>query len=147
MTFEYALTNTAFDLRKAHSTDTGYDIAIASLVQADPLSHGVTRFVYDTGVILKPASGWYFELVPRSSFSKTGLIFANSVGVIDSTYRGTVKIVVFGRDAQILRNGEYWFQLIPRRLELLTGKQVSVEEILKEETERGADGFGSSGLN
>jgi len=50
--------------------------------------------MYDTGIIIKPPDGYYTEIVPRSSIVKSGWILANSVGIIDPTYRDTLKVVL-----------------------------------------------------
>ncbi len=74
---------------KAHNTDTGYDLTFI----------GVEKIVGDviffkTGLSLEPSKGYYFEVVPRSSISKLPLVMANSVGVIDESYRGEVLVPV-----------------------------------------------------
>lgn len=53
---------------------------------------------YDTGVSVEPSQGYYTEIYPRSSLSKTGYILHNSVGIIDPTYRGTLKIALLRVD-------------------------------------------------
>jgi len=74
---------------RAHDTDTGYDLTFT----------GVDKIVGDviffkTGISLQPPSGYYFEVVPRSSISKLPLEMANSVGIIDESYRGEVLVPV-----------------------------------------------------
>jgi len=74
---------------RSHSTDTGYDLVFT----------GVERIVGDviffkTGISLQPPSGYYFEVVPRSSISSLPLEMANSVGVIDESYTGEVLVPV-----------------------------------------------------
>jgi dUTPase len=74
---------------RSHSTDTGYDLVFT----------GVEKIVGDviffkTGISLQPPSGYYFEVVPRSSISKLPLEMANSVGVIDESYTGEVLVPV-----------------------------------------------------
>ena len=50
--------------------------------------------MYDTDIIIKPPDGFYTEIVPRSSIVKTGWFQANSIGIIDPTYRDTLKVVL-----------------------------------------------------
>lgn len=83
------LSDTAKIPTRAHSTDTGYDLTIT----------GVSKIVDDviffkTDLSLQPPRGYYFEVVPRSSISKLPLSMANSIGVIDESYRGEVLIPV-----------------------------------------------------
>ena len=70
--------------QKAHTTDTGYDLWI--LDKHKELDNGVV--MYSTGLQIQPPWGLYFEIVPRSSIIKSGYIQANSIGVVDSGYRG-----------------------------------------------------------
>tara|TARA_B100000131_G_scaffold121744_2_gene118814 strand:- start:6672 stop:7202 length:531 start_codon:yes stop_codon:yes gene_type:complete len=74
---------------RAHDTDTGYDLTFI----------GVEKIVGDviffkTGISIQPSSGYYFEVVPRSSISKLPLEMANSVGIIDESYRGEILVPV-----------------------------------------------------
>lgn len=68
--------------------DVGFDLTIISVYQK--ISNKITLF--ETGVALNIPIGYYIELVPRSSMSKTGYMLANSVGVIDPAFCGSVKV-------------------------------------------------------
>ena len=70
---------------KAHASDSGWDLTV---VDVHKQSGNVTFFT--TNVSVEPPHGYYFDLVPRSSLSKTGYILANSVGIIDQSYRGPI---------------------------------------------------------
>lgn len=70
---------------KAHTSDSGWDLTIVRLDK----TKGNVQF-FSTDVSIEPPHGYYFDLVPRSSLSKTGYILANSVGIIDQSYRGPV---------------------------------------------------------
>jgi dUTP pyrophosphatase len=50
--------------------------------------------LYDTGIQLEIPNGYYVEIVPRSSISRSGYILANSVGIIDQGYRGNLYIAL-----------------------------------------------------
>lgn len=85
--------------------------------------------------------GYY--LYPRSSLSKTPLRLANSVGIIDSSYRGELKAVLdnkSGEDYEI-KQGERLFQLCSPTLEPIN--YIITDELT--ETKRGEGGFGSTG--
>lgn len=123
---------------RAHATDAGLDLTAVRLVSYE----GTTR-VYDTGVRIRPSKGWYVEVVPRSSIHKYGLVLANSVGVLDPDYRGTVRLVFYKVDpsrpdpdlpARLA-------QLLPRRL---VDVRVQTVDAL-DDTARGDGGFGSTG--
>lgn len=86
-----------------------------------------------------------FLLVPRSSLSKTPLMLANSVGVIDDSYRGELKAAVrnVSNEPYTLSEGR-WFQIIP----LADGVPFSEVRLVPgglPPTERGSGGFGSTG--
>lgn len=98
----------------------------------------------DTGVAFEIPEGFFGHVVPRSSLGKRRLVIANTCGVIDSDYRGTVKmnLVNMGNTDQVIDNFERLCQMVviphynPNDLEV-------VDEL--EDTERGTGGFGSTG--
>ena len=125
---------------KAHPSDTGYDLTLIRMSK-DMSRCGQTIIMYDTGIAVCPPDGYYTEVVPRSSLSKTGYMLANSVGIIDSTYRGSIKIVLYGDES--LKSQELpfrGFQLILRKLE--EAETVEVDDL--DSTVRGEGGFGST---
>jgi dUTP pyrophosphatase len=86
----------------------------------------------------------HFWLLPRSSIYKTGHMMANSVGVIDSTYRGVLKAplvcVVEGECG--IGVGQRYFQIVAPNM----GKIHLVRQVADlPATERGEGGFGSTG--
>ena len=75
--------------------DAGWDLIASSdpeIVFCDEKKKSILYIEYDTGVVLQPTNGFYTLLFPRSSISKYELSLANSVGVIDSGYRDTIKL-------------------------------------------------------
>jgi dUTPase len=99
------------------------------------------------------ASGYY--LYPRSSIVKTPFRMSNSVGIIDSGYRGEIMAVVDNIDAanndmktcitRYMPPMSRMFQICSPTLEPFMVKIVDSEEKLGL-TERGSGGFGSTGL-
>ena len=85
--------------------------------------------------------GYYLHC--RSSISKTPLRLANSVGIIDAGYRGNIMASVDHRGSETynIQKGQRLFQLVGRYLEPI--ELYLVEEL--SDTERGNDGFGSTG--
>lgn len=86
-----------------------------------------------------------FLLYARSSISKTPLILCNSVGVIDSGYRGNVKAVVYNTsddETVKVNSGSRLFQVVHPTL--ISSKYLTVLDSLTE-SERGSGGFGSTG--
>lgn len=72
---------------KAGPQEVGYDLVCVSKVKD---MQGCT--MYDTGISIKPPEGYYAEIVARSSIVKYNTMLANGVGIIDPTYRGTLKV-------------------------------------------------------
>ena len=98
--------------------------------------------LYDTGIALTPPDGYYVEIVPRSSISKTGWMLANNTGVIDPTYNGNIYIALV-RVADHVDELPLPFckcQLILRPALYPGMKEVGALG----ETKRGAGGFGST---
>lgn len=124
--------------QRALETDTGYDMTIVGIAKS--VSERITY--YDTGMKVWTDPGYYLELVPRSSFSKTGYVMANSFGVLDEGYVGNILVPVIKVDttAADLSLPFKGFQLIIR-------KRIDADEIVAAEpveTLRGEGGFGST---
>lgn len=92
--------------------------------------------------------GYYLQLYPRSGLSYTSKIrIANSCPVIDEDYKGSIKIILDNimtkfPNPYIINKGQRIAQGIVRKVD-----QVEFEEVIElSETERGTNGFGSSGL-
>lgn len=139
MVFKYSKTlPEAIKPTKAHVTDTGYDLCLVKKVKEE---NGMV--MYDTGIAVQPPIGYYFELVGRSSISKTGYIVANSIGIIDASYTGSLKVALIkiNKKAPELHLPARLVQLIPRQLVHLDAMEV----ISLDNTQRGDGGFGSTG--
>lgn len=98
-----------------------------------------------TGVYLEIPRGYVGLLFIRSSFGKKGLMLKNSVGVIDSDYRGEVIAQVRNnsKESIILNDGERFAQIVVVASLSLKDNIEVVDQL--EETERGEGGFGSTG--
>jgi len=97
----------------------------------------------DLGIKVEIPKGYYMEIVARSSLVKSGLILANSVGVIDTDYRGPVFAALrnVGKTKIILPPGQRIVQGMLKPIEQVTFKQVKKLS----ETVRGEGGYGSTG--
>mgnify|MGYP003638630170 CR=1 FL=1 len=82
----------------AKSGDAGMDLTSVSMtIEYSDCDEGFSspseKYIeYDTGLAMEIPEGYVGLLFPRSSVSKTDLILANCVGVVDSGYRGPVKL-------------------------------------------------------
>ena len=97
-----------------------------------------------TGIAIAVPTGYMGCIYARSGLaSKKSLAPANCVGIVDSDYRGEVKVALhnYSDKNQIIDVGERIAQLVIQPISLCT--PVEVDEL--DETERGDNGFGSSG--
>lgn len=101
------------------------------------------QYVYTSDLALEIPDGYVGLLFPRSSICKKDLEMTNSVGVIDSNYRGPIKSVFNPtcEDPEIYELGERFAQLI-----IIPYPKIEFEEVEElSETERGSGGYGSTG--
>ena len=124
---------------RAHENDVGLDLV--AVKEHKILKNGV--ILYDTGICVKPPTGYYIEIVPRSSISKTGWILANSVGTIDPDYTGNLFIALakINKNAQKPVTPFCLAQMVLRKIEYFDIEQIDFFE----ETKRGVGAFGSTG--
>jgi len=128
--------------RYAHPGDAGLD-----LVAAQPLSLGPgERSLMPTGIAIAVPEGCAGFVLPRSGLAlKRGLTLANSPGLIDSAYRGEVKVILVNLDPDTsieVARGDKIAQLVVQRVECCS--LVEVDELSV--TQRGEGGFGSTGV-
>lgn len=115
----------------------------ACLDEPVSIAPGDTAWI-PTGVALEVPKGCAGLIYARSSLGvKRGLAPANKVGVIDSDYRGEIRVVLLnhGKEVQRIEHGERVAQLVITPV--LTPAYVEVDEL--DATDRGAGGFGSTG--
>lgn len=104
-------------------------------------------FKFRTGIKMEIPTGYYIEIVPRSSTGcKKNISLKNTVGVIDSSYRGEVLVFVhnFGTEPVIILDNERLCQMIIHKDETVNFEIEEVNEL--SDTERGEGGFGSTGV-
>ena len=120
---------------KAHTTDAGYDLYASSCHYENGL------VCYGTGVAVEIPDGYVGLVFPRSSIADTHLTLSNSVGVIDSGYRGEIK-------AKFRKGGTRGYGVGDRiaQLIILPYPEVVFEEVDElADSDRGTGGYGSSG--
>ena len=119
--------------------DAGMDLVATSKFYDD-----FDNVCYGTGLAIEIPEGHVGLLFPRSSISKTGLTLRNSVGIIDSGYRGEITF----KFNNILMSSCEPYNVKERIGQLIIMPYPTIEFEEVEElstTERGAQGFGSSG--
>ena len=127
---------------KKHLTDSGFDLVTprSYLVPA----HSTVRIKLGIccEVVNDYSSKHGYYLYPRSSISNTPLRLANSVGIIDDSYRGEIMATVdnIAHFDYTIKEGTLLFQLCSPDLKAVTFELV--DELT--DTERGSGGFGST---
>lgn len=129
-----------YPLVQAKQGDAGYDIA----TNEDRVIYGKTSAQFSTGLHMAIPPGYVGKVVSRSGLSfKYGIEVG--AGVIDSGYRGEIKIHLHNNG-----NSKVEFKKGDRIAQIIIQKHESPEFVLVEsldETERGTNGFGHTGIN
>jgi dUTP pyrophosphatase len=129
-----------YDPKVATDGAAGFDLYVNAVIQQGDIS------TIHTGVHVEIPSGWVGLLIPRSSWGEQGWTLANTVGVIDSDYRGEI-LVKAKRDTakgwKTIRPGDRIVQLVVVRCDAAAKKVDSLKSLTV--TARGAGAFGSTG--
>ena len=163
------LTEDAKQPYKKHEWDAGFDLAAVSKKETEDYIQ------YGTGVAFEIPNGYVGFIVPRSSVTDMDLLLKNSIGIIDAPYRGEIKFRFYkniveetNRSSEVYdtHNGE----LIKHNFKALNYRKEESQKIYEigdrigqiifirlpsikleetsdelEKTERGKDGYGSTG--
>ncbi|WKW45882.1 dUTP diphosphatase [Myroides sp. JBRI-B21084] len=103
------------------------------------------RALIPTGLFIELPIGYEAQVRPRSGLAlKKGITCLNSPGTIDADYRGEVGVILanLSKETFVVENGE-------RIAQMVIAKHERAEWVIAEElstTERGAGGFGSTGV-
>ena len=126
----------------AYAGDAGLDLRANEDVTLQPLE----RRLVSTGLAVAIPEGYAGFVQPRSGLAlREGLSMANTPGLVDSHYRGELKVCAVNLDTERpihIERGERIAQLVIQRVPVVS--LVEVDEL--DETDRGAGGFGSSGV-
>lgn len=126
----------------AYPGDAGLDLRS----NADLVLKPFERKLIPTGLAIAIPEGYAGFVQPRSGLAlNQGLSFPNTPGLIDSHYRGELKVVAINLDPQnpiLINKGDRIAQLVIQEVPVVN--LVEVKEL--DETDRGSGGFGSSGV-
>lgn len=124
--------------------DAGCDLIAAEQITLEP---GGGRALISTGIAIALPEGYAAFIQPRSGLAfKHGVTCLNTPGLIDSGYRGELKVLLVNTDPNVpfeVNRGERIAQLVIQKVE--QAEFTEVDDL--SETERGAGGFGSTGVN
>jgi dUTP pyrophosphatase len=126
--------------QQAYEGDAGLDLAACERVELGPGE----RAVVATGIAVEIPEGYAGFVQPRSGLAaRHGITIVNSPGLVDSGYRGEIRVVLLNTDARAsftVEAGARIAQLVITPVASL--RLVEVDELAA--SERGARGFGSS---
>lgn len=123
---------------RANPTDAGADLCSVENIVIESLE----RKMVSTGLVIEIPEGYYGRIAPRSGLAaKFGI--DTLVGVIDSGYRGEIKVILYntGKDSFEIKIGDRIAQIIIEKHYNFDFEEVSDLS----ETSRGQGGFGSTG--
>jgi len=121
--------------------DAGMDLTATEIITDTPY-----EITYGTGLAFEIPQGYVGLVYPRSSIRKYNIVLTNSVGVVDSGYRGEIqftfrKTLIQGFLPTLYNVGDRIGQMI-----IVPYPQIELQEVEElSSTERGEGGFGSSG--
>ena len=129
----------------AHQGDSGMDIRANQSITLQPKE---TRLI-PTGIFVGLPEGYEFQVRPRSGMSlKTKLRICNAPGTVDEIFRGEVCIIAENTCGSLdftIAKGERIAQIVLQEVPKAEWVQVFSKDDLGS-TDRGTDGFGSSGV-
>lgn len=125
------------------SSSAGMDLRanLENTVTLKPLQ----RALIPTGLYIELPDGYEAQIRPRSGLAyKAGITIVNSPGTIDADYRGEIKVLLINLSDQdfVVEDGERIAQMVVARHETVSWQ----EAVTLTDTERGAGGYGSTGI-
>ena len=126
----------------AHASDAGMDVRSVRELVIPPGG----RALVPTGLVVNLPAGYEAQVHPRSGLAlKAGVTVLNSPGTIDAGYRGEIGVILanFGQDDFKVNVGDRIAQLVIAPVL----QPVVVEATEVDSTDRGAGGFGSTGVS
>jgi dUTP pyrophosphatase len=136
----------------SHTGDAGLELTAVSKSTCTATETGCSELYYieyGVGVSVEIPDGHVGMLFPRSSISKYDLVLCNSVGIIDSGYRGEIKVrfKIINKDPN---KKEYKVYNVGDRIAQLIILPYPVVNLIESdrlsETARASGGFGSTGI-
>jgi len=125
----------------AHPSDAGMDLRSVRDVTIAPGA----RALVPTGLVVMLPPLYEAQVRPRSGLAlKAGVTVLNTPGTIDSGYRGEIGVILanFGETAFEVKKGDKIAQMV---IAPVTQPEIAETDVI-DETDRGAGGFGSTGL-
>lgn len=128
-----------------YATDGASGMDLRAFIDEPVILQHMERRLIPTGLFVQIPEGYEGQVRARSGLAiKHGIGLVNSIGTIDSDYRGELKIpmINFGNESFTINNGDRIAQLVIASYERVT--PIVVSEL--DETDRGEGGFGHTGV-
>ena len=128
-----------------YATDGASGMDLRAFIDEPVILQPMERRLIPTGLFVQIPEGYEGQVRARSGLAiKHGIGLVNSIGTIDSDYRGELKIpmINFGNESFTINSGDRVAQLVIAAYERVT--PIVVSEL--DETDRGEGGFGHTGV-
>lgn len=138
-------------INKSNNALPGYEtkasagMDLRAFIAEDIILKPLDRVLIPTGLYIELPEGFEAQIRPRSGLAaKFGITILNTPGTIDADYRGEIKVILvnLSNDEFKITTGERICQMVINKFEQIDFKLVSELS----ETDRGAGGFGSTGV-
>lgn len=129
----------------AYSTSHSAGMDLRAHLEEPVVLKPMERKLIPTGLYIELPQGYEAQIRPRSGLAlKKGISVLNTPGTIDADYRGEIGIILVNLSEEefVIENGERICQMVINRVE----KASWVEVDSLKESERGAGGFGHTGI-
>ena len=129
----------------AYETKQSAGMDLRANIQESIVLKPLERAIVKTGLFIALPVGFEAQVRPRSGLAaKKGITVLNSPGTVDADYRGEIGVILVNLSNEdfVVQDGERVAQLVIAKHERVTWEEVAILN----ETERGAGGFGSTGV-
>ena len=139
------IVNKSTNATPAYATAQSAGMDLRANLEAPITLTPMERAMIPTGLFIELPVGYEAQVRPRSGLAaKHGITVLNTPGTIDADYRGEIKVILINLSTEPfeIQHGERIAQMVIAKHETVQWEEV---EVLSD-TERGAGGFGSSGV-
>ena len=139
------IVNKSTNATPAYATAQSAGMDLRANLEAPITLTPMERAMIPTGLFIELPVGYEAQVRPRSGLAaKHGITVLNTPGTIDADYRGEIKVILINLSTEPfeIQHGERIAQMVIAKHETIQWEEV---EVLSD-TERGAGGFGSSGV-
>ena len=129
----------------AYATELSAGMDLRANIDESITLNPMERRIIPTGLYMALPPGYEAQVRPRSGLAfKHGITVLNSPGTIDADYRGEIGVILVNLSDKpfVVNNGERICQMVVARYDRVAWQQVETLD----ETERGAGGFGHTGV-